>query len=1631
MSFLRFVLVTSFLLLLSGLGLASKVYIIPDVHFAPIVQKAIVDLLDTFQPEVVLVEGGWGKADINLLPKDVQLRRRLVDAGILSGAEFWASLRNERLLVGMEVPSLYEEQLELYRSLRRERQRNKEYLATIGLYKVPLVSKAVDLALSREEALAFVSSPLSHLPPLDSVRRFYILAYRREVEFVDFVVRYSNEGKDVAVIVGGYHAQFLARALAEKGMDVEVIYPKVHRMPESGLRIEWNVIPLPLLTLRPGRSLSWMVSSLLSRGHPCFALPMEVKEAWIERLKENGLEDLVDLVAENEVGQMQGDRVVLIDEILQRRGVSQERARRVWVLLNQAFKERLGLEITPQVVHFHELLHYYLGQRQGSLREFFEGFSKEVNGILDKDDWQRFKVTFSVSERKEEELIILFAQWEYFFQRGRDFLLTFLSEEEVDELYPVLARNYELLMKLISVGEDVRHYTKSRLRSGIGLVSKFYYRYLKPLPKDLVQDGVAFLLFLSTNFPYLSPGFKPGEVFDVLDEHISWSPGISPDLRRGLMEFIAQRSSLVIGVRGGESALAYSLLAGMWLRSEGKRVTVVVYPSKVMNLSQELLDWMVDSLAESVGLPRIQVVFSEKETQVDLGINSRGDVELVREDGRIEVKKVKRQQGGVFPSRIDFSKLDLGDILALGRDLFPFVEVPSIGPEDLDVAGYVMNFPGEVMFLTRGKSVLGLLTRRVPSSDRILVVVDREIGAWEWIKLARELVARFGIKRGLGELFKNVEFLLLPPALRVYLPEGGAFWPDTLSQEWQVWVLAKTIERQVAGRRNSGFVRRPERDKAFLPDWKEHFFKGAGLPRISELAKAVARSSPAKLTGEFLDGRGIFTLPGFRVYQMARLPERPVVKALERIGASIKDRVGSYLKVRSKDDEVGFVLSFLVVSEKASRLSGIELVELKERLREAGMSWPHRVELEDLFVKDLGDLVCLRPDLLFSWVELKDRTAADFWDVVRDKLEEFVPVDRALVEKIEVESGWQSISFDWDRFVKIKDLNRMIEVISQMTGLSEEQLAKRIKTRKQAIAVMKRAEVVVMRIKVGDQVVVRRFWFYPEEGKVAVIGLKEGKYSMVEYRLEFFSEVFPRILEKWDWLSEGRRTSLGLYWQAMKRFGCKRVFYPASGSDVFTPMLVFDPDELVMLDLLPWGSETDTDISRREIEEYLANTKKRSGFLLGSVLRERGEIGRFVLVEIIGLLGGKEVSVRRVSRNEVVVEFYWRHPLSQRRSKRKVRFLFHPDGLNGLFGLTKTRGPYDAVLLKAGENFWREVEGVETKMKEMLSPRGVILSDFEPISKTDLRKLEEFPKELFLLCYRKQVGIGYIPSNPGFLLSFYPREVWRVKADMEEIDPSLDAAWNSSKGKVSLFLKKGGQIAALSGGFEDWQKDWKRFLTAGLRFLAKDFSGVLISRFLRNPKAYFFFEQEILPQLIKRVVERGGVLRVVSVGAARGEEVSTMMYLLEPFLKQNKDLKVEFYLLDQDVRALKEAEEAVFSEREFEEGMFTWKPNEKIWKKRGKFFFVPVNLENEAWRRVVRKEFLPERADVVLYNYVDLYISPEKKLEVREWVLSLVKKDGALMTDVDYDDAFENQSDEYYYFGIDGVAARWYWNRGQ
>ncbi len=1600
-------------------GARKGLYLIADLHYYPKVQLEIADSLSRLSPEVVLCEGGWGKADLSFLKGCTSREVRvLVEGGMLSGAEFWAYERGGTLL-GLEDKDAYLRHLQMFHWVTSHRTELLDYLYRTGLIDVDLFRRAVLLRITPGEFYRILDIGGGDLEALRDVIAFYSFSRRREKAFLRQISQALSKHDRVAVVLGGYHLRRIERYLRAHFPKVKVIYP-LPGGDEGPPGVRSQLIPEPLLSFLPRANLvRRRIELKANRVHPAFSLPLSILEGWIERLKGLGVkEEVIDWIAVHGVGYLDEriSRAVLLRDYLRSIGEPEERIALIESVLQDLFRKETGLDLTPQVVHFHELLHHLIAS-DAKIAGLLPRAKRLARERLDLEAIEsRFKGLYYSEGESWEELVINFIQWQYLGGKGREFLASFLSGEELEAILPILGPLYDRMIDRISSEEAGDSYFSHQIQLARSTIKEFL-RELN-LPRDRVLDLAGLLLVLSAHYADRPVDLEVKGKNGMLAEMFSFlkGEGVKIDTRE-IVEWMRGRDRLRIGIKGTPLALALAWEAGELLLDLGKEVEVSVLEGDYLYIPRE---------GKRALLPKYARVISKTGgKRVDISVGETGlpsKIYLSPREGaeswiRIVVQRELFSQRSSLPPRQPESE-DLSELLEVKERYFPFLDPPKVTPADV-------NFLRKVLELSRSTPILKAYEGISPM-DRI-VKMQRELpeGAKRAVVLLPFHRRKGAYYRALGSLFKRspkafrlqlagaLQVFTLPPNISVFYDDEDYVWPAGLWKLWQVKYLTALLK---------GALESP-------PEASDLFISGEEGSEILRIIKIANKRTPAQsVEGE----EDVYRLLNYRLYRLDALPKREIVELLEKNDITVKARIGEYLRT-----ERGYVLHFSVVRDSARPLDSQEEEAVRDLLLRSGIGWDRELGISGIFRKESGKIVCVRPDRLFErFVFLSDeRYLKRFWEVfTRHYYEKYIAIPEEVVERIEIESGLSRAGLSWKDVTKVKTADQLEEVFASIIGIKEPKRPP--KSSRALIKILKEARptVVRLRVKVGVTIPLT-FWFYERTERIAPVGVRQEDLEKFRFdQLISLTKISPAQMV--PVFSSQRLATLILYWDYFKHYDTSSVLYPASGSDVFYPFFLFDCEALTMVDVIPWGScDHPDDVSLSEFQEYLEYAGKRGGFLLGERLRENGALGKYILGEIRYLLGAKDIRVR-VDEEAVEVLFRWRHPISGKKALRRLRFLSHRLGLLGVQDRLREMArvkKFSVAFLKASENLWGETPGIEALFKDLLKEDGILVSDFRPLKVNALMEVDSYPESIFWCASKYQTGLGYIPSQPGFLLGFVPRDVLRLKDQIERLE-TVDLAQIKASGpadKIGLSVLLGKERVEVSAHGKEWRKNWRRLLLELLRRVAelrvRESRLVHATDFYRNSRAYFFLEHDLLPEILEKHTSEGeNRIRIVSVGSSYGEETATLMHILDPVLKTHPYLDVEFYLLDISPSVLDKAKSQIWLPHRLPNTPYEYTPDQRLWRKRARFHFIPIDLNDPGWREIVKEVFL-KPADLLLYNVVELYLDDAQKLPVRRWVMSLVRKGGAIMTEVELpveEGSWEVSQD----FGYDTMeySARWY-----
>ena len=229
------------------------------------------------------------------------------------------------------------------------------------------------------------------------------------------------------------------------------------------------------------------------------------------------------------------------------------------------------------------------------------------------------------------------------------------------------------------------------------------------------------------------------------------------------------------------------------------------------------------------------------------------------------------------------------------------------------------------------------------------------------------------------------------------------------------------------------------------------------------------------------------------------------------------------------------------------------------------------------------------------------------------------------------------------------------------------------------------------------------------------------------------------------------------------------------------------------------------------------------------------------------------------------------------------------------------------------------------------------------------------PQDLarFTYDYVKRGGRGY-PLAGGEPLSeldnYRLQQILSVLEDAENLDFSYY--------KISTLTRRCFRRCSMSGysDIDEYIKYLK--VTPEEQRLLKDDLLINVTRFFRDPGAWSYLEQEVVPDLITHMEEEDPVFRVWVTACATGEEAYSMAMLLNKVMEtMGKRLPIKIFATDVDTFALQKASEGTYPETiaadvpgPFLSRYFNWRGGSFHIKRsiRENIIFAPHNLTKNA-----------------------------------------------------------------------------------
>ncbi len=623
-----FYYVIAFVFFLCSAAFAAKtqLIIIADIHNNPYVQKAIYERLDAINKakeiDGIFLEGGFGKSDFSFLRTEKQAKR-LLDLGLLSGAEFFA-YKNHVKAIGIENPGVYLKALGAYISLVKE---SASYNALFGMFsstvlldKILFDAMRLRLSYQRWKALRSIDN-LDYLPGIKPVVDFYDSADERTLAFAKTILNEIQDypGLYVAVI-GGYHFEKLEKEL--KGhVDVRFVYPLGRNVPDFSVikpiinyrHTNSVYMPvLPLLSLAPGKTYVKTVDYLtnFSLRAKAFCMPIVVRDKWIASLRErvNIPKSVWDFIKSYGPGMwdIKARKMRLFFEIAP---LNRDAVREMWNSLADAFslyfnmQEPISGRQIEAMVRFHEGLHAAIS-RDERVKPILREFKKRLGAQEDKFGslFEAFYLAYGrmPKDRAIEEMLILYCQWQYFFSLGGNFLEAYTDLGEDKELLSIFQRSYAQVLRILAPVEMVE-LSKTRLDIASQVLS--FLVKIKAI-KDFPVDSSIDWLIKGSAKPLLAaiPNFKDVPLYVA---SIESRRTLFQDNRFNMAKDIKESEEISILAKGSFGSAA-ALMAGAILCKElDKKVSIALISDGLFYVDEDILQHLI-SVSDAV-IPEMDI----------------------------------------------------------------------------------------------------------------------------------------------------------------------------------------------------------------------------------------------------------------------------------------------------------------------------------------------------------------------------------------------------------------------------------------------------------------------------------------------------------------------------------------------------------------------------------------------------------------------------------------------------------------------------------------------------------------------------------------------------------------------------------------------------------------------------------------------------------------------------------------------------------------------------------------------------------------------------------------------------------------------------------------------------------------
>ncbi|GAB3802403.1 CheR family methyltransferase [Virgibacillus kimchii] len=165
-----------------------------------------------------------------------------------------------------------------------------------------------------------------------------------------------------------------------------------------------------------------------------------------------------------------------------------------------------------------------------------------------------------------------------------------------------------------------------------------------------------------------------------------------------------------------------------------------------------------------------------------------------------------------------------------------------------------------------------------------------------------------------------------------------------------------------------------------------------------------------------------------------------------------------------------------------------------------------------------------------------------------------------------------------------------------------------------------------------------------------------------------------------------------------------------------------------------------------------------------------------------------------------------------------------------------------------------------------------------------------------------------------------------------------------------------------------------------------------VSEFYRNPKRWHVLKEKVLPQIL-RSTPSSASLNIWSAACSTGEEPYSTAIMLKEYFPQ---VNYRILATDIDEKALKKAEQGVFSEQAIKEVPPAWK--EKYFtQKDGSFSVTPSIKRNITFKKHnLLRDVYPQNIDLIICRNVLIYFTDEAKEHIYSKFSSALRTEGVL-----------------------------------